>query len=85
MDGWVKLLQFLTSQFGLPGSCAVALAAYLVWQLKLERAAHDSTRDKIDTINEKRIETTASIVLTIQSLTESLKAVQALLSKQQAS
>ena len=81
MEGWLNLVKFLTSQFGLPGSMAVGLAAYLIYILKLERAAHDATRDKIDALNEKRIETTTSIVLTIRDLKESLDAVRAILGK----
>lgn len=75
IDGWLKLVQWLTSQFGLPGSMAVALAGYLIWLLQKEREAHSKTRDKIDEINEKRIEFTRA---TVQSITDLKDALQAL-------
>jgi hypothetical protein len=81
IDPWLKLIQFLTTSFGLPGACAVAIAGYLMWLLKIERAAHDATRDKIDSINEKRIESTVSTIQTIDKLQTSLDAVTAILGK----
>ena len=81
MEGWLNLVKFLTSQFGLPGSLAVAIAGYLIWLLREERQAHLATRDKIDGINEKRIEQTVIITRTFDDLKESLKAVTAILEK----
>ena len=81
LDGWLKLVQWLTSQFGLPGSMAVGLAVYLVWLLKLERESHGRTRDKIDEINEKRIEFTRATVQSITDLKDALQAVNAYLGK----
>lgn len=82
MDGWLKLVQFLTAQFGLPGSMAAALACYLIWLLQKEREAASRLQDKIDTINEKRIELNATYMLAIREMKESLQAVQAILGKQ---
>jgi len=81
IDGWLNLIKFVTSQFGLPGSLAVAIAGYLIWILKEERAAHAKTRDKIDEINEKRIEVARSTTLAIHELKEALDAVTAILGK----
>ena len=81
IDGWLKLIQWLTTQFGLPGSMAVALAGYLIWLLKEERASHLRTRDKIDEINEKRIEFTRATVESISALKDALQAVNAYLGK----
>lgn len=81
MDGWLNLVKFLTSQFGLPGSLAVALCGYLIYLLREERAAHAATRDKIDQINEKRIEMTSQFLLTIKDLKEALEAVSAIIGK----
>ena len=81
MEGWLNLAKFLTGAFGLPGSLALALAGYLMWLLKMERDAHSATRDKIDAINEKRIEQTVTTVKIVDSLQESLRAVSAILEK----
>jgi|KBSSwiStaDraftv2_1062776.scaffolds.fasta_scaffold1506986_3 hypothetical protein len=81
MDGWLNLAKFLTSSFGLPGSLALAIAGYLVYLLREERAAHMATRDKIDTINEKRIEATAATVKIVSDLQDSLRAITAILGK----
>lgn len=81
VDGYLKLIQWLTSQFGLPGSVAVALACYLIYLLREERAAHNKTRDKIDEINEKRIEFTKATVESIAALRDALQAVSAYLGK----
>ena len=81
IDGWLNLIKFVTSQFGLPGSLAVAIAGYLIWILKEERAARAKTRDKIDEINEKRIEVARSTTLAIHELKEALDAVTAILGK----
>lgn len=81
MEGWLNLVKFLTSQFGLPGSLAVGIAGYLIYLLREERLAHNSTRDKIDTINEKRIEQTITTVKIVDDLKTSLQAVAAILEK----
>ncbi len=81
MEGWLNLAKFLTTSFGLPGSMALAIAGYLIYLLREERAAHLATRDKIDGINEKRIEQTIVITKTFDDLKESLRAMQAILDK----
>ena len=81
MEGWLNLVKYLTSQFGLPGSLAVAIAGYLIYLLREERQSHLATRDKIDSINEKRIEQTILITKTFDDLKESLRAVSAILEK----
>ena len=81
MDGWLNLVKYLTSQFGLPGSLAVAIAGYLIYLLREERLAHNLTRDKIDSINEKRIEQTITTVKIVDDLKVSLQAVTAILDK----
>jgi hypothetical protein len=81
MDGWIKLVQFITQAFGLPGSIAVAIAGYVIYLLQQERASHLATRDKIDAINEKRIEATAATVKIVEDLKDSLRAVTAILEK----
>jgi hypothetical protein len=81
IDPWLKLLQFLMQSFGLPGACAVGIAGYLMWLLKLERDAHDATRDKMDEINEKRIQGLTSTIQMVDKLQTSLEAVTAILGK----
>jgi len=81
VEGWLNLVKYLTSQFGLPGSLAVAIAGYLIYLLREERQAHNSTRDKIDSINEKRIEQTITTVKTMDDLKVALLAVSAILDK----
>jgi len=81
LDGWIKLGQFLADKFGLPGSLAICLAAGLFWLLREERTAHSLTRDKIDAINEKRIEQTMTTVKIVDDLKTSLQAVSAILDK----
>lgn len=81
MDGWLNLIKYLTSQFGLPGSLAVAIAGYLIYLLREERLAHNTTRDKIDSINEKRIEQTITTQKTMDDLKVALVAVSAILDK----
>ena len=81
MEGWLNLVKYLTSQFGLPGSLAVAIAGYLIYLLREERLSHNLTRDKIDGINEKRIEQTVVITKTFEDLKESLRALLAIIEK----
>jgi hypothetical protein len=81
MEGWLNLVKFLTSQFGLPGSLALALCGYLIWLLREERTAHGATRDKIDAINEKRIEASTQYLVAVRELKEALEAVTGLLGK----
>lgn len=81
VDGWLNLVKFLTAQFGLPGSMAVGLCCYLIWLLREERLAHSATRDKIDQINEKRIEMSSTYLLAVRELKEALEAVTATLGK----
>lgn len=80
-DAWLKLVTFLTGAFGLPGSMAVCLLCYVIYLLGEERKAHLATRDKIDQINEKRIELHATYMQAIRDLKESLEAVSAILGK----
>ena len=82
LDVWLKLGQFITQQFGLPGWIAVAVSCYALWLLNGERQAHAVTRDKIDLINEKRIEFTAQTILTVKNLETTLQAITAILGKQ---
>ncbi len=81
LDGWLNLAKFLTTAFGLPGSLALGISGYLIYLLREERLAHMATRDKIDGINEKRIEQTIVITKTFDDLKESLRAMQAILDK----
>lgn len=81
VDGWLNLIKFVTSQFGLPGSLAVGIAGYLIWLLKQERDAHSKTRDKIDEINEKRIQLQEIYVNAMRDLKEALQAIQAAIGK----
>ena len=81
MEGWLNLVKYLTSQFGLPGSLAVGIAGYLIYLLREERTAHNTTRDKIDVINEKRIEQTITTVKIVDDLKTSLQAVATFLDK----
>ena len=80
-EAWFKLVQFLTGQFGLPGSLALAILCYVMFLLREERQAHEAARDKIDAINEKRIELNATYMLAIKEMGQSLQAVQALFDK----
>lgn len=81
LEGVLKLGQFVTDKFGLPGAMAVGLAVYLIYLLREERLAHASTRDKIDVINEKRIEFTSQTLNTVKNLNEALVAIEAILGK----
>ena len=81
MEGWLNLAKFLTGAFGLPGSLALGLAGYLMYLLTEERKSHGATRDKVDAINEKRLEQTITTVKIVDSLQESLRAVTAILEK----
>lgn len=81
VEGWLKLVQFITQQFGLPGSLAVCIAGYLIWLLQKEREAHLATRSRIDEINEKRIEFTKATLETSIAQKDALQAIQAILGK----
>lgn len=81
VDGWLNLIKFITSQFGLPGSLAVAIAGYLIWLLQKEREAHEQTRQKVYEVNEKRIELSKTTTEAVIALRQSLEAVTALLGK----
>lgn len=80
-EAWLKLVQFLTGQFGLPGSCAVVLCCYLIYLLGEERKAHDKTRDSIVALQEKRIELNATYMLAIKELKDALEACVAYMGK----
>mgnify|MGYP000856094268 CR=1 FL=1 len=80
-ETWFKLVQFLTGQFGLPGSCAVGIAVYLAYLLKKEREAHDKTRDSIVALQEKRIELNATYMLLTEKLKDALEACVAYMGK----
>lgn len=81
VDGWLNLIKFITSQFGLPGSLAVGIAGYLIWLLQKEREAHEQTRQKVYEVNEKRIELSKLTTEAVLELRQSLQAVAALLGK----
>ena len=81
IEGWLNLIKFITSQFGLPGSLAVGIAGYLIWLLQKERESHDKTRDKVFEVNEKRIELSKTTTEAVIELKQSLQAVTALLGK----
>ena len=81
LTGWLDLVKWLTSQFGLPGSIAVCIALYAFWLLQLERQSHEKTRDKVDDINEKRVEFTKATLQAQLELNTALQAVSALLGK----
>ena len=81
IEGWLNLVKFITSQFGLPGSLAVGIAGYLIWLLQKERESHDKTRDKVFEVNEKRIELSRTTTEAVIELKQSLQAVTALLGK----
>ena len=81
IEGWLNLIKFITSQFGLPGSLAVGIAGYLIWLLQKERESHDKTRDKVFEVNEKRIELSRTTTEAVIELKQSLQAVTALLGK----
>lgn len=81
LDGWLDIIKFVTSQFGLPGSLAVAIAGYLIWLLQKEREAHEATRQKVFEVNEKRIELSKLTTEAVIELRSSLQAVAASLGK----
>lgn len=81
VDGWLNLIKFITSQFGLPGSLAVGIAGYLIYLLQKEREAHEATRQKVLEAAEKRVELSRITTEAVLELRQSLQAVAALLGK----
>lgn len=81
VDGWLNLVKFITSQFGLPGSLAVGIAGYLIFLLQKEREAHELTRQKVLEAAEKRVELSKITTEAVLELRQSLQAVAAILGK----
>ena len=81
VDGWLNLVKFITSQFGLPGSLAVGIAGYLIYLLQRERDAHELTRQKVLEAAEKRVELSKITTEAVLELRQSLQAVAAILGK----
>lgn len=79
VDGWLNLVKFIVTSFGLPGALAICLVAYMAWLLKLERDDHKNTRDKIDAVNEKRIEVLGTMLKALGDFKISLDALAAML------
>ena len=81
VEGWLNLVKFVTSQFGLPGSLAVGIAGYLIYLLQREREAHEVTRQKVLESAEKRAELSKITTEAVLELRQSLQAVAAILGK----
>ena len=81
VDGWLNLVKFITSQFGLPGSLAVGIAGYLIYLLQREREAHEVTRQKVLEAAEKRVALSQITTEAVLELRQSLQAVAAILGK----
>lgn len=81
LDGVLKLGQFITEKFGLPGAMAVGLAVWMAYQLQGERASHDKTREQVNTANDKRVELLTTYLKTLQEFKLTLDAVIAMLGK----
>lgn len=81
VDGWLNLVKFVTSQFGLPGSLAVGIAGYLIYLLQKERESHELTRQKVLEAAEKRVELSKITTEAVLELRQSLQAVAAILGK----
>lgn len=73
-DSWVKLVQFLVTQFGPVGSCAVGLCCYLIYRLNEEQK-------KVDVLQDKRLELHTSYISAVNQLKDSVQAIQAILGK----
>jgi hypothetical protein len=68
LDIWLKGAQWVTSQFGLPGSIMVGLTLYLMYTLREERA-------KIDVLQDKRLELHTTYLKSLSDLKDALEAL----------
>lgn len=71
----LKLGQFVTDKFGVPGAMAVGLVVYLAYALREERLAHEKTRDQIGLLNDKRLELLTTYLKAMQDFKEKLEAI----------
>lgn len=81
MDGWINLGNFLVKTFGLPGALLGAACVALIYLYKGERDAHVRTREKVDEVNEKRVELHSTYIKAIGDMKTSVDAVNATLTK----
>lgn len=68
IEGWLNFAKFITSQFGLPGSMAIAIAIYLMYILREER-------QKIDVLQDKRLELHTTYLKSLNDLKDALSAL----------
>ena len=73
-EAWLKLVQFLVTQFGPAGSMAVALCCYLIYRLNEEQK-------KVDVLQDKRLELHTQYITAVNALKDSVQAIQAILGK----
>ena len=73
-EAWVKLVQFLITQFGPAGSMAVALCCYLIYRLNEEQR-------KVDVLQDKRLELHTQYLTAVNGLKDSIQAIEAILGK----
>ena len=81
VNGYLDLVKFITQTLGVPGALLAAACAALAWMLKREMDAHEKTRQDIQAINEKRIETALKQVEATRQNGLSLEALAALVRK----
>lgn len=74
-ESWLKIGQFIIQTFGLPGAMLATVILVLLWMYKNERDDHKQTRQKVDEVNEKRIETMQNVLQTLGAFKTSLDAV----------
>lgn len=81
-ESWLKIGQFIIQTFGLPGAMLAVIILVLLWMYKNERDDHKATRQKVDEVNEKRIETMQNVLQTLNAFKISLDAAAAAGKKQ---
>lgn len=81
-ESWLKIGQFIIQTFGLPGAMLACVILVLLWMYKNERDDHKATRQKVDEVNEKRIEAMGNILKALGDFKISLDASNAMRGKQ---
>lgn len=86
MPDWVTdLLRLLFGQLGVVGTVCAVAAVYSAWLLKLEQDAHNTTREKNEILNDKRIEVFTQIVETLSEMKTSVDTLTVTLNKRRRS
>lgn len=74
--GWAsQLIPLLFNHLGAVGTVVTVFLGVVFWLLHKEQEAHDKTRDRLDEINEKRLNLAVTTLETLKDLRNSVDAL----------